>query len=360
MAYLGHHGVRPHACNVARGNEKGRVEDLIKYIRMNFWPGRTFLDFEDLTKQFIIWRNQTANQREHRSHRRVVRLMFESEEKSKLLPLNPVPFDTDEVFSRHVPPEFHLQHETNRYSVPWTLVGLTVTVRVNDLELKVYYNEKFICSHARSYLKGRIFTTESHRAGLIERKPGSTSESWQLGYVKGLGLGPRMSEYVELIRLIALVTVYGEEMVLEACGECLAAGIVGVDTIELHLKRQHHPSSTFLQPAPMHFESEKLNRVHPAVDLRKYDALYFEVNNQVRASKEDDDGSGTIINGIYGAEAEVLGGGDQRGHAEDAGAGAGGTVEVLGPLDREGARGSENADDPEPNPHGEVPPSSDG
>jgi transposase len=76
MAYLGHHGVRPHACNVARGNEKGRVEDLIKYIRMNFWPTRTFLDFDDLTKQAIVWRNQVANVREHRSHRRVVRLFF--------------------------------------------------------------------------------------------------------------------------------------------------------------------------------------------------------------------------------------------------------------------------------------------
>ena len=119
MAYLGHHSVRPHACNVARGNEKGRVEDLIKYIRLNFWPARKFSDFEDLTKQFIVWRNQIANQREHRSHRRVVRLLFESEEKPKLLPLNPVPFDTDEVFSRHVPPEFHLQYESNRYSVPW-------------------------------------------------------------------------------------------------------------------------------------------------------------------------------------------------------------------------------------------------
>lgn len=365
MAYLGHHGVRPHACNVARGNEKGRVEDLIKYIRMNFWPGRTFLNFEDLTKQFIIWRNQTANQREHRSHRRIVRLMFEAEEKPKLLPLNPVPFDTDEVFSRHVPPEFHLQFETNRYSVPWTLVGLTVTVRVNDLEMKVYYNEKFICSHQRSYLKGRVFTTEAHRTGLIERKPGSTRESWQLGYVKGLG--PRMAEYVELIRqgprslkneltrLIALVTVYGEEMVLAACGECLAAGIVGVDNIELHLKRRHHPSSTVLQPALIHFESEKLNRVHREVDLRKYDALYFEVENQMTASKGDDDGDRAVINGLCGAEAEVLVGGDQGGVAENAGAGSRNPVEVPGSLDRERACRAENANDPESNPDGEVP-----
>lgn len=371
MAYLGHHGVRPHACNVARGNEKGRVEDLIKYIRMNFWPGRKFTDFDDLTKQFIVWRNQIANQREHRSHRRVVRLLFESEEKQKLLQLNPVPFDTDEVFSRSVPPEFHLQYEANRYSVPWTLVGLTVTVRVNNLEIKIYYNEKFICSHPRSYLKNKVFTTEGHRAGLMERKPGSTRESWQLSYVKGLG--PRMAEYVELIRqgprslkneltrLIALTTVYGEEMVLSACGECLGAGLVGVDNVELYLKRKHHPSQTVLQLAPMQFESAKLNRVHPVVDLRKYDALLFEVENQARASQGDDDGNGTTTgDGLYGAKVKVLGGGLEGGSAEDERARTRDYLEVPESLDRERESGPQNADDPEQDQNGEVPQTSDG
>lgn len=79
-------------------NEKGRVEDLIKYIRMKFWSGRSFTDFDDLTKQFIVWRDQVANSREHRTTRRVVRLLFESEEKQKLMLLNPVPYDTDEIF----------------------------------------------------------------------------------------------------------------------------------------------------------------------------------------------------------------------------------------------------------------------
>lgn len=371
MAYLGHHGVRPHACNVARGNEKGRVEDLIKYIRLNFWPARKFTDFEDLTKQFIVWRNQTANQREHRSHRRVVRLFFESEEKGKLLSLNPVPFDTDEVFSRHVPPEFHLQYESNRYSVPWTLVGLTVTVRVNNLEVKIYYNEKFICSHTRSYMKNKVLTTEGHRTGLIERKPGSTRESWQLGYIKGLG--PRMAEYVELVRqgprslkneltrLIALTTVYGEEMVLAACAECLGAGLVGVDNVELYLKRRHHPSSTVMQLAPMQFESEKLNRVHREVDLRKYDALLFEVDNQVRVSQGNIDGNGRAVSdGLYGAEVKVLGGSSERGFAEDARSGERINFEISQSLDRKGESGAQNANDPKQDPHGEVPSFTDG
>lgn len=359
MAYMAHHASRPHACNVARGNEKGRVEDLIKYIRMNFWGGRSFTDFEDLTKQLFVWRNQIANQREHRTTRRVVRLMFESEEKSKLLDLNPVPYDTDEIFSRQVTSDFHLQYETNRYSVPWTLVGLTVTVRVNNQEFKVFYNEKFICFHVRSYLKNKVFTTEAHRTGLLERKPGATRETWQLGYVKSLG--PKMAEYVELVRqgprslkyeltrLVALVTVYSEAVVLEACKECLSSGIVGVDNLELFLKRKHHPSSTNLNPELMQFESEKLNRVHPAVDLRKYDALYFEGENQASASKEEKNGNDEqVIGGWFiGPETQVLGSGDERGSDENEGSRSGADLEIPKPVDREREGRTSHIDDPE-------------
>lgn len=371
MAYLGHHGIRPHACNVARGNEKGRVEDLIKYIRLNFWPSRSFADFDDLSRQLSQWRDGVANSREHRSHRRVVRLLFDTDEKSKLLELNPVPFDTDEVLSRHVPPEFHLQYESNRYSVPWTLVGLTVTVRATDREIKIFYNEKFICSHQRSYLKNKVFTTETHRAGLIERKPGSTRESWQLGYVKGLG--PKMAEYVELVRqgprslknelsrLIALTTVYGEEMVLAAGAECLGAGLVGVDNVELYLRRRHHPTETTLQLAPIRFDSEKLNRVHPVVDLRKYDALLFEVENQTGASEDGvDRGNRTVTGGLCGVEAEVMDGVLDGGLAGDEGAGAGSGLAVLDSVDCKRASRAEDPIDPESNPRSEIQAPSDG
>lgn len=371
MAYMAHHSVRPHACNVARGNEKGRVEDLIKYIRMNFWSGRSFSDFEDLQRQLMVWRNQTANSREHRVTRRVVRLFFESDEKPKLQPLNPVPYDTDEVFSRNVTSDFHLQYESNRYSVPWTLVGMTVTVRVNSNELKIYYHEKFVCAHLRSYLKNKVFTNEVHRAGLLERKPGATKETWQLGYVKGLG--PRMSEYVELVRqgprslkyelsrLVGLVTIYGSDTVLNACQECLKNGIVGVDNLELFLKRSHHPSTSSLNPAPIKFSTEKLNRVHPEVDLRKYDALYFEGENQLSASKERRDGDDKNAGGgTLGAKAQILGPGSDGGHGQDEGSGKGSDLKISAHVDQQGEVGAQNSDDPGKSEISEVPSCTDG
>lgn len=375
MAYMAHHGTRPHACNVARGNEKGRVEDLIKYIRSSFWSARVFKDFDDLVEQSIVWRNQKANSREHRSTRRVVRIMFETEEKGKLLALNPVPYDTDEIFSRHVTQDFHIQYESNRYSVPWTLVGMTVTVRVNPREIKVFYHQKFICSHGRSYRKNQVLTTESHRAGLLERKPGVARESWQLSFIKNLG--SQMSDYVELIRqgprsikyelnrLVGLTTVYGEAAVREACEECVRLGIMGVDNLELSLKRRHHPATAQLQPELINFANEKLNRVPPAVDLRIYDALYFEGEQHSSASKGEARGNEIAIDGgtdggVAGLKTQGLGQGSYGGSRIDGGAGARVDYEVPRPVDHEGEIRTQDADDPKPREVGEVPQTSDG
>ena len=55
FAYCGHHHISPHACNKARGNEKGRVENGVGYVRKNFWPGRKFKDFDDLVCQSREW-----------------------------------------------------------------------------------------------------------------------------------------------------------------------------------------------------------------------------------------------------------------------------------------------------------------
>ena len=304
MAYMGHHNIRPHACNVASGNEKGRVEDAIKYIRMNFYAGREFRDFIDLKTQSILWRDNIANKREHRSLKRVVRLVFESIEKSKLLTMNPGAYETDEIFSRVITPDFHFIYETNRYSVPWTLVGIAVTVRVNPNELKIYYHERIVCSHARSFLKNKVFTIESHQTGLLERKPGGTRDAWQVTSVKALG--PAMKDYIDLLKaghrsvrselkkILALSTIYGAESVNAASEALLASSIIGVDALEMALKTAHHPKGEHaFNPAPINFINEKLNRIVPAVDLRRYDALLFEHENESasKTNEEKDDGT---------------------------------------------------------------------
>ena len=117
LAYAGHYGFRPVACTVGRGQEKGRVEDAVKFLRGNFWPGRTFADLADLNAQARGWRDTFANQREHAATRKVPALLFAAE-RPHLLPLRE-PYDTDEVRSAVVPPTWRLAFDGNRSSGGW-------------------------------------------------------------------------------------------------------------------------------------------------------------------------------------------------------------------------------------------------
>ena len=220
FAYTGHHGFRPHACNPARGNEKGRVEDGVKFVRNNFWPSRHFNDFNDLCEQARVWLCEIANRREHRATRRIPELVFAAEEKAVLAPLRPDGYDIDEVFTKEVPPNFHLTYQTNRYSVPWTLVGQVVTVRVSENSLGVFYNERQVTRHERSYCKHKDFLNPLHQEGLLEIKSAAKGgRSWQIDALKSMG--PELGRYLdclgassrslryELSKLLALGTVYG-------------------------------------------------------------------------------------------------------------------------------------------------------
>ena len=59
-----HFEARP--CRPARGNEKGRVERAIQYIRHSFFAARSYSSVEDLNRQPRLWVTETANQRRWR------------------------------------------------------------------------------------------------------------------------------------------------------------------------------------------------------------------------------------------------------------------------------------------------------
>jgi hypothetical protein len=119
----------------------------------------------------------------------------------------------------------------------------------------------------------------------LERKPGASREGWQLSAVKSIG--PAMKEYLELLRagnrslkremsrILALVTVYGEQEVHDCINDMLQSGIIGVENLEMLLKSRQGSGRESLGPEPLSFQNTKLNRVVPTVDLRRYDALLF-------------------------------------------------------------------------------------
>ncbi len=278
--YAGYHGFKPIACNPASGNEKGHVEDGVRYIRHNFWPGRSFVDMDDVNQQATAWQNEFANKRTHATTRKVPQLMFD-QEKQHSRPVRE-PFDTDEIKSLKVSHQFRICFDGNEYSVPWRLSGRILTVRADDKSLNVFYRSKRITGHPRCWAKGQSIVNKDHENGLRDIKPGALPDG-DINAVKSLG--PHATSYLQMIpaqtnsirselnHLMILITVYGAQAVETTIGQALAKGIVGA----IHIERLLDLSgSEQKQPPPFRLSDPRLCIPGPTPNLKSYDALLFD------------------------------------------------------------------------------------
>jgi len=60
VALLSHYGSAPKACKAYRAKTKGKVERPFRYIRQDFFLGRSFRNLDDLNAQFDRWRAEIA------------------------------------------------------------------------------------------------------------------------------------------------------------------------------------------------------------------------------------------------------------------------------------------------------------
>ena len=86
LDFAAHYGFEPIACNRAKGNEKGRVENGVGYVKGNFLRGLQISSFEAINHAGRQWLDQTANVRIHRATGRKPIDLFE-EERALLRPM---------------------------------------------------------------------------------------------------------------------------------------------------------------------------------------------------------------------------------------------------------------------------------
>ncbi len=165
-----HYRFAPKPVAVARGNEKGRVERAIQYIRHSFFAGRQWSSLDDLNNQALAWCNQVAGARWCAEDREMtVRDAFEREKSSLLsLPSNPYPAnETATVSVGKVP---YARFDLNDYSVPHEYVRKLVTVVADRHWVQIVDGTKEIAKHPRCYEKRRQIEIPEHIENLAEQK----------------------------------------------------------------------------------------------------------------------------------------------------------------------------------------------
>ncbi len=75
-------------CRKSDPESKGKIENVVKYVKYNFLRGRTFTGEEELNKSAISWLGRTANSKEHAGTKKIPMQEWQIE-KQYLLPLKP-------------------------------------------------------------------------------------------------------------------------------------------------------------------------------------------------------------------------------------------------------------------------------
>jgi hypothetical protein len=170
LSFAGHYRYEPRPVAVARGNEKGRVERAIRYVRDSFFAARTYTDIDDLNTQAEVWCNgQAADRRCPEEPARTVREVFIDEVAHLLaLPDNPAPLlERVEVKVGKTP---YVRFDLNDYSVPDSHVQRVLTVLADPHQLRIVDGAQILACHQRSYDMGAQIEDPAHIQALVDRK----------------------------------------------------------------------------------------------------------------------------------------------------------------------------------------------
>ncbi|UCF69391.1 MAG: IS21 family transposase [Acidobacteriota bacterium] len=152
-----------------RGNEKGRVERQIQYLRTSFFAARSFRDVDDLNAQFRTWRDEVAHTRLVPGERFSVQEALE-QERGRLLALPGHPFETDFVDVTRSGKTPYVRFDRNLYSIPHELARKPLTLVAGPDAVRILDGKCEVARHRRSYSGEECIEDPAHVEALVQHK----------------------------------------------------------------------------------------------------------------------------------------------------------------------------------------------
>lgn len=276
-----HWGFEIAACAPGRGNEKGRVENAVGYIKKNFLNGLQLSEFSAINPAAQIWLDTVANVRIHGETRRRPIELFQ-EEQPRLRPLNPMPYDIGRIETARVGKQFRVTLDTNHYSVPARYVGGRVTLKAYPDRICIYHQDQLIARHTRCYDRHQDIEDPDHPKALIAQRANAREQRLWLRF---LSLSPKAQAYYDgleqrranarhhLRKIVALSDIYGTEAVARALEDALVFHAFSCEYIAnlLEMRSRERPTAS-----PLHL-------------TRRQDLLEIEIDPPDLSPYERDD-----------------------------------------------------------------------
>lgn len=248
LELAGHYHFAPKPCAPYRGNEKGKVERTIQYLRHAFFAARRFADVADLNRQLATWIVDTAHRRPVPGdpERRMVAAAL-AEERPRLLPLPQHPFPSTlvrPVASGKTP---YIRFDGNDYSIPHAAVGRPLTLVADEHTVRIVESATELARHRRSYDHRQVVEDPAHLAALAAVKRAAHELR---GRDRLRSLCPHAAAFLDALarrghpllaetrRLLDLADRFGAPALEAALTETLARGAVSAAAVAHVLDQQ--------------------------------------------------------------------------------------------------------------------------
>ena len=220
-AFMAHYGFEAQFCRPARGNEKGGVENNVKFVRSEvFTPIPKVSTRADLQAEANAFMNREES-RTMRGRDRAIGELWKLEE-PHLLPLPAAPFAIGRIKTCRVSNSCWITYGRNHYSVPARLAGQFVQVRFGAEQVTISSRDKVVAVHARIYGKDQMSLEIGHYLPILERKLRAVDRALPMKR----WLQERTPCWRELLRLLrsAHGEVEGSKQFVAAVNLCVAHG----------------------------------------------------------------------------------------------------------------------------------------
>jgi transposase len=152
-------------CAPGKGNEKGLVENLVKYVQNNYFlPRPGFTDYDTLNTELS-----------QKCYQRIKKGKYQGESwEKRIMDEDFIPFSEIYQYARIKEVKvdtYQLIHlEDNRYSVPTKYVGKRVQANIYPFKIRVIYNGDIIAEHDRLFGKNKEHLDPYHFLSLLQKK----------------------------------------------------------------------------------------------------------------------------------------------------------------------------------------------
>ncbi len=247
LALAAHYRFQPRAAAVGRGNEKGRVERAIGYLRTSFFHGISFADIDDLNRQAERFSTEVAAARGWPQQRGITVAEAFAKEKPFLVELPGDSFPAAQLEEVAVGKTPYVRFDSNRYSVPHKRVRRTLTLEADSHRVRIMDRGEVVAEHRRCFDKHQVVENPDHIAALKRHKQKARLQRGQERLLRAVPacetllveMGRRQRRlHTAVDRLTILLEEYGAKELSAAVNEAVEKGSPHPETVRLVLDRR--------------------------------------------------------------------------------------------------------------------------